>query len=126
MKINKGMWYFRSTVKGGDDDDLASILIPVDKLTGFTPGDNSASGSNTTLTIHYKNNGLNSINTHDGVPTQNGYITLTVESKKQFEVMSVLADAAVNNDSVPRVIWDEHTKETIHSYIKGVSLIKNI
>ena len=126
MKINKGMWYFRSTVLGSDDDDLSSILIPVDQLTGFTPGDNSASGSTTTVTIHYKSNSSSRTNTHDGVPTQNGYITLTVTNKKQFEVMSVLADAAANNDGVPRVIWDQHTAETLHPHITGVSLIKNL
>jgi len=126
MKNSKGMWYFRSSTAIADDDDLASILVPVDQLTGFTPGSNSATASTEHVTIHYKSNASSTTNTHDGVPTQNGFITLEIVDKKQFEVMSVLAAAAASNNTVTQVIWDQATSEALDGNITGISKIANI
>ena len=134
MKVNKGSWYFRSTNLGNDDDNLSSIIIPVDKITGFTPGNNSVgtgasddTGSTSTMTIHYKNDASSRLNTIDGVPTQNGYITLNITNKKIFEVMSALASAASSSNSVTQVIWDEATGERLaNAPIEGIATIGNL
>ena len=110
--LNGAMWYFRKgSAVSQDDDEFNSMLLPVGYVTGITPGDNSITGSTTTVTIHFEKSTDKPI--YNKITHQNGYVTLTITAKKAIEVMAFLARSA-NEKATPLVIYDAVTGEAGH------------
>ena len=121
--LNGAMWYFRKdTDISEDDDEFNSMLLPTGYVTGITPGNNSITANTSTVTIHFEKSTDKPIN--DKITYQNGYITLTIVSKKIIEVMQFLARSSADT-ATPLVIHDEVTGETASPFITGVSYMQN-
>jgi len=119
---SNNMWYFRrhSSISSDDGDD-ASISLPVDQITGMTPGP-----SNALLRIYFVNlGGIHNVQTIDA--TQNAYIQLNIDAGRAREVMEFLVQAANSKTHHQgyRTIFDAHTGESAFKHIKGVQNIHN-
>lgn len=101
MKARVHFFYFRSVSTIGDDDtNDDSLMVPVDKITGFTQK------TDTTLDIWFKN--ISS--TGGGMPMRpNNMVRINIKSGTRNEVMALLAAATngpVHSDGITVVADD--------------------
>jgi hypothetical protein len=86
-------FYFRSQVdEDHDDDSAASIMLPVNCITGILP-------VSTTLLRIYFDQGTSVDPLSETLQGQNGYLDLAVTANKSKDVIEALVEAA--NSSAP-------------------------
>ena len=118
MKARVHFFYFRSVSTIGDDDDFDdSIMIPVDKITGFTQK------SDTSLDIWFKNTASSA----GGMPMRpNNLVRISVKSGTRNAVMALLAAATngpVHSDGIT-IVADDVTSTYLTTDITGcISLL---
>ena len=100
-------FYFRAVAdEDNDDDSLASVMVPVNKITALEP-----SSAITNIRVWFESE----LNTHvqDKVSLQNGYVDLTCTRGKLKEVMATIVaamNAGPHSDGVT-VIADDATTD---------------
>ena len=113
-------WYFRNTDTLSLDDDIAtSIMLPVDQITGITPGNVTSR-----VLIHFEQpTAIGAAETYTG----NGFVQLNTTAGYSKDVLEFLAEAANSSTQHTgfQTIVDEYTKEFAHKYITGVNAISN-
>tara|TARA_Y100000593_G_C4242146_1_gene302711 strand:+ start:532 stop:918 length:387 start_codon:yes stop_codon:yes gene_type:complete len=117
MKARVHFFYFRSVSTIGDDDtNDDSIMVPVDKITGFT------TKSDTLLDIYFKN----TASSKGGMPIRpNSMVRIIIKSGTRNEVLALLAAATngpVHSDGIT-IIADDVNSTYLSTDITGCSLL---
>ena len=115
MKARVHFFYFRSVSTIGDDDtNDDSIMVPVDKITGFT------TKSDTLLDMYFKN----TASSEGGMPMRpNNMVRINIKSGTRNKVLALLAAATngpVHSDGIT-IIADDVNSTYLSTDITGCS-----
>ena len=131
--MNKVYWHFNGGTVASDEDGAAdSLMLPVDKITGITPGTRNSDNINK-ITIWFEKASVYShIYQNSDIVSMNGNIALSIQTGKQKEVMMALADLAnpANNKKAYITIANDRTDdqeaEYAHPFITGCNNIISV
>ena len=124
-------WHFRkNTVASGEDNSNDSIMLPIDNITGMSPGHQQADVSSSQyVTIFYKKPSTYSLfSNNSDFPTQNGMIVLQITDEKAKDVLEFLAQASnpSNNKKSYLTIADDLNSEYAFRHILNTAQLVTV